>query len=272
MLTDLPSFETVANLIREVCAAEIMPLFNQLESHHVSNKQSGELVTAVDLASESRFTEALSRMAPGTVVVGEEAVHDDHAVLDLLTGDAPAWIVDPLDGTRNFADGLHCFAVIIALADKGETARGWIYDPLNDVMLMAAKGEGAWTEEGQVRIPQDTSLGNMTGSMGKRRRDRLHRHNETAEPGAAPAHVTRYGCTGREYMDLALGKLHFAEYGMLKPWDHAAGILIHGEAGGCSRFVEDGSAYRPMGILRERILLAPDNASWNQLNRLLKAI
>ena len=271
-MTDLPPFETVADLIREVSAAEIMPLFNRLESHHVSDKQSGELVTAADLASEARFTEALSRMAPGTVVVGEEAVDHDRALLDLLAGDAPAWIVDPLDGTRNFAHGRHCFAVIVALADKGETVRGWIYDPLDDLMLMAAKGEGAWTEEGQVRIPQDTPLGDMTGSVGKRRRERLHRHSETAEPGAAPARVTRYGCTGREYMDLALGKLHFAEYAMLKPWDHAAGILIHGEAGGCSRFVGDGSAYRPTGILHERILLAPDNASWNQLDRLLKAI
>ncbi len=271
-MTNLPPFETVADLIREVCAAEIMPLFNRLESHHLSDKQSGELVTAADLASEARFTEALSRMAPGTVVVGEEAVDHDPAVLDRLAGDVPTWIVDPLDGTRNFAHGLHCFAVIIALADKGETVRGWIYDPLDDVMLMAARGEGAWTEEGQIRIPQDTPVGDMTGSMGKRRRERLHRHCETAEPGTAPAHVTRYGCTGREYMDLALGKLHFAEYAMLKPWDHAAGILIHGEAGGCSRFVEDGTAYRPTGILHERILLAPDNAGWNELDRLLKAI
>ena len=76
----------------------------------------------------------------------------------------------------------------------------------------------------------------------------------------------RYGCTGREYIDLGRGTLDFARYQRLKPWDHAAGVLIHGEAGGFSALVEDERPYRPAPpIMDDTVLLAPDEASWRAL-------
>jgi fructose-1,6-bisphosphatase/inositol monophosphatase family enzyme len=82
-----------------------------------------------------------------------------------------------------------------------------------------------------------------------------------------PARIVRYGCVGREYMDLAGGALDFALYTRLKPWDHAAGVLIHQEAGGFSRITDDGTSYQPApGIQQTTLLLAPDQAAWQALN------
>lgn len=268
MIAPLPDRQQVTALIRDVTAAEIMPRFKRLEAHHVSDKESGELVTEADIASEARFTPALMELAPGSTVVGEEAVSDDASVLDRLKGSAPVWIVDPLDGTRNFASGKHCFAVIIAYAVGGETVAGWIYDPLADTVIWAERGKGAWAEETQLHISsQHSASAELTGSMGKWRRERLL-NSANVDASLMPSSFVRYGCTGREYMDLATSALHFAEYGMLKPWDHAAGILIHAEAGGYSAFSNDGEQYRPVAPdeTNGRLLLAPNAALWQSLN------
>ncbi len=103
------------------------------------------------------------------------------------------------------------------------------------------------------------------------------------DPGQRP-HTLRYGCTGREYMDLGMGKLHFAYYAKrLKPWDHAAGVLIHLEAGGYSALcssplgssplVPGGSPYRPAPeVITASLLMAPDKAGWEGLNALIEGV
>jgi fructose-1,6-bisphosphatase/inositol monophosphatase family enzyme len=80
--------------------------------------------------------------------------------------------------------------------------------------------------------------------------------------------MIRYRCVGREYTDLALGELHFAEYGMLKPWDHAAGILIHTEAGGYSSYTKDQTPYRPCPTTRKHLLAAANQTEWRVLKEL----
>ena len=83
--------------------------------------------------------------------------------------------------------------------------------------------------------------------------------------------MVRYGCAGREYMDLGTGALDFAQYTRLKPWDHAAGVLIHRQAGGFSALRGHGSPYRvEPRILEETLLLAPDEESWQTLDGLLR--
>ena len=87
---------------------------------------------------------SLTRLAPGLAVVGEEAAHADPTVLDSLSG--ACWIIDPIDGTSNFASGSGHFATMVALADAGETIAGWIYDPQRDRMCRARRGEGAFID------------------------------------------------------------------------------------------------------------------------------
>jgi fructose-1,6-bisphosphatase/inositol monophosphatase family enzyme len=272
-MTVFPDPARVAEIMRIVAREEIMPRFNRLERHEIDKKRSGEIVTAADIASEKRLVAAFTDLIPGCAVVGEEGFAADERVIKCLGADAPVWIIDPLDGTRNFAGGKPCFAVIVALAVKGRTEMGWIYDPINDRMMSAIRGEGVW-EEGQRhwRTSLAYPIEKLRGSLGKRPKERLER--EARDKGiAVPSEMTRYQCVGREYMDLVRGRLDFAVYGQLKPWDHAAGVLFWHEAGGFSAFNGDMDRdYRPGPMVDERFILAPNRDSWREVRDLLQRL
>jgi fructose-1,6-bisphosphatase/inositol monophosphatase family enzyme len=105
----------------------------------------------------------------------------------------------------------------------------------------------------------------MSGSASQFNSSRLKKSHENL---CIPEHMVRYGCVGREYIDLILGILHFAEYGNLKPWDHAAGVLIHSESGGFSGFIPDGKCYKPTAIFKNKFLLCADKRDWRSLSSL----
>ena len=108
----------------------------------------------------------------------------------------------------------------------------------------------------------------MKGSLTRRAADRLY--GAMAQRDVQPPEIVRYGSVGREYMDLGVGAIHFAQYTRLKPWDHAAGVLIHREAGGYSRLRRDRSPYRVEPyIVEETLLLAPDEPTWRALDTML---
>src|SRR5258708_31980721 len=138
--------EKVRRLIVEVADAEVMPRFEKLKTGDISEKSPGDFVTVADVASEQRLTPALRDLLPGSLVVGEEAVAADPAVLALLDGDAPVWVVDPIDGTANFAAGIPMFAIMVALIRRGETLAAWIHDPLKRATATALAGGGAGGE------------------------------------------------------------------------------------------------------------------------------
>jgi len=270
----IPDTELVARIIREVAVVEIMPRFRNLADHEISHKDHpGDLVTIADIEAERRLVEQLTNVAHDTVVVGEEGVDADPTLLLALEGERPAWLVDPVDGTSNFAKGKECFAVIVAYCRGGKTLAGWILDPLSDNMAWAVAGKGAWLSgpkgTRQLQVAPTHDISHMTGSLGNRLASQLREKRQTGlDP--VPAHIIRYGCTGREYMDLARGLLDFAQYTRLKPWDHAAGVLIHGEAGGYSRITDTEQPYRPEPrIQRTTVLLARDKPCWNDLKSAL---
>lgn len=261
-----PDIEMVARLISDIAAEEITPRFRNLAPEEVREKRPNDLVTVADEASERRLTRAFVDLLPGSVVVGEEAVAADPSRLDLLHGADPIWIVDPLDGTSNFAAGRPIISVIVALVRDGETVAGWIHDPLGARMVTAERGSGARAEGERLAVAQWQAGRKLSGSINAgslRNRLTARRDRLAAAIDAAPGLM----CAGQEYMRLARGDIDFSIFSRLHPWDHAAGVLIHAEAGGVSaRF--DGSLYRPTH--REGgILLAPDRASWGALEALL---
>jgi fructose-1,6-bisphosphatase/inositol monophosphatase family enzyme len=266
----IPNVKTVISIIREVAAAEIMPRFRNLGADDVAAKGSpSDLVTTADIEAERRLSAALMRLRPGSAVIGEEAAEHDPTVFAAFAGTSPVWLVDPVDGTRNFAHDKPCFAVIVAYCLGGETVAGWIHDPVADATVWAARGGGAWIEdaagERPIRAAAPRDLERMTGSLGWRLARRIKAQRESGL--TMPGRIVRYGCVGREYMDLAGGALDFALYTRLKPWDHAAGVLIHREAGGFSRITDDLTPYRPApGIQQTTLLLAPDEAAWQALD------
>jgi fructose-1,6-bisphosphatase/inositol monophosphatase family enzyme len=261
----MAEIETIADIIRQAAESEILPRFRNLTHDQIWEKAPGQIVTEADTAAEHFLHRHLTAVRPGTLV-GEEATAADPSLLDALGRDPVVWVVDPVDGTRNFSKGNPRFAVIVALVVDGETIAGWIYDPLAERMVWAEKGKGAWMQVGRMEtggmqtrlgVSSPTSLGAMKGSA--HFKSPLQSH---------VAQVGRRGSTAHDYVDLVSGQLDFAHFNRLYPWDHAAGILIHGEAGGYSARM-DGSRYRPRGVDETGVLAAPGYDSWAALGRVL---
>jgi fructose-1,6-bisphosphatase/inositol monophosphatase family enzyme len=256
----LPDSDKVARLIAEIAAEEVMPYFEKLGHDDIREKKPGDLVTIADVAAERRLTPLLSDLLPGSRVVGEEAVAADPGVLDALAGTAPVWLVDPIDGTANFAAGTPIFAVMVALVREGQTVMGWIHEPVTRRTASAVLGEGAWRDGQRLRIAAATGL--PPRRLGNHRLvRRLDGRSDLVDE------VFEFRCAGHEYVMLASGAAQFALYNRLLPWDHAPGHLLHREAGGFSARL-DGSPYTPRDAT-PGLLLAPDAESWKTLREAL---
>jgi len=248
--------ERVAGIIRDVAAAEILPRFRNLTAGQIREKQPGQLVTEADIEAERVLTRRLGEVLPEATCVGEEAVAANPALLSRLEHPGAVWVIDPVDGTSNFAQGLTRFAVILALVVDGVTQIGWIFDPVSGRMTIAERGGGAWQSDQRLSVRSGGPLDTLVGSV-----------KRSARLAGRVAQVSRKGSAAHDYLDLVNGTLHFAHFRRLMPWDHAAGVLIHAEAGGYGRLI-DGSPYRPR-FHEGALLLAPDEACWSALRALL---
>ena len=256
----------LGELLREVAEREIAPRFQQLAPSDVVAKPSVEdphdLVTAADRAAEAQLTLRLPELVPGSSVVGEEAVAADPSVLDRLRGAAPVWVVDPLDGTRNFAAGHGPFGTMVVLVERGVLLASGIYFSQGDRLFLAERGLGAYYNGERIRARTATSGEQvLAGTVYVR-----YMPEELAEPLSARAalhhQVPGVICAAHEYTEVALGRKDYVSYYRLLPWDHAPGALIVREAGGVARH-PDGRDYEVFDT-REHTLLAPDEATWQR--------
>ncbi|MDI3306978.1 MAG: inositol monophosphatase family protein [Acetobacteraceae bacterium] len=255
----------VAALLRQAAQAEVLPRFRRLAEGAVRTKTGPlDLVTDADEAAERMIAAGLAARFPGCLVVGEEAAAADPGLLDGLAGADLAFVVDPVDGTANFAAGLPLFGCMAAAVVRGEVVAGWIHDPMGDDTAMALRGEGAWIEgaSGQrtdLRVAAPVPVGRMLGSISwSWLAEPLRSRVASRLPRLAA--VVGYRCAAHEYRLAAGGHVHLQLYNRLMPWDHAPGWLLHREAGGYSaRF--DGSAYSPL-LHSGGLICAPDKASW----------
>lgn len=253
----------VAELLREVAREEILPRFRRLAEHDVHVQavvgDPTDVVTEADLAAERRLTPRLAALLPGSVVVGEEAAHADERILGALDGEAPVWVVDPVDGTRNFAAGSEDFGSMLALVVRGVTVMSWIHLPCEDAMFVAEAGAGATlggrrfvTDGAAVAgAPAGTVYGRVSMPPGEF--DRLD--SRAAATGRARPPL---GSAAIEYTAMLRGRKDYLVYHRLLPWDHAPGTLLVAESGGAVRHA-DGDAYAPRR--RNRTLLAARSAS-----------
>ena len=259
---------TLAALLRDTARAEILPRFRRLEAGDVRSKTGPlDLVTEADEAAERAISAALRRRFPGCVVVGEEATAADPALLGGLAGADLAFVVDPVDGTSNFAAGLPLFATMAAAIVRGEVVGSVIHDPMGDDSALALRGEGAWTEapDGRRRdlhVAAPVPLGQMAGTASWRYLPEPLRSRVCANLPAVAASWD-YRCAGHEYRLLAGGHCNFLFFNRLLPWDHAPGWLLHREAGGYSARL-DGSEYSPL-VTTGGLICTSDAASWAAL-------
>jgi fructose-1,6-bisphosphatase/inositol monophosphatase family enzyme len=254
--------DQVSDLIREVAATEVLPRFRHLGSDDVHQKAPGDVVTIADQEAERALAAGLTALLPGSVVVGEEAVAADPGVLSRVSNSGAVWIVDPVDGTNNFAAGKTPFAVMVALLNNGEPAASWILDVVQDRMTMAEAGSGATIDGVRVKTrTDDPGVGAMTGVVARK-------YLTPELRGLADANAHHFGtvtaghhCAGYEYPAVATDEQQFALFWRVLPWDHVPGTLILREAGGTVLHL-DGSAYHPADSERG-LLVAPNDDIWH---------
>lgn len=191
-----------------------------------------DLVTEVDRACEALIVEGIERERPGDAVLAEEGGGRDAA------GAEWRWIVDPLDGTTNYAHGFPRFCVSIGVEHMGERTVAVVYDPLLDELYHAVRGTGAWLGERRLEVSRETRLDRALVATGF-----AYDVHETPDDNMAnfarmlkaTRAVRRDGSAALDLCYVAAGRFEaFWEF-KLKPWDVAAGLLIVEEAGGrCS--------------------------------------
>jgi fructose-1,6-bisphosphatase/inositol monophosphatase family enzyme len=263
-VTVLPDISKVSDLIRQVAETEILPRYRSLSADEQWHKKVGGLVTVADIQSEKFLSSALSDLLPGSLVLGEEGSANLVQPYLCLEEDSPVWIIDPLDGTNNFAKGKEDFAVIIALSVSKNIRAGWIYAPKHQLLAVAEEGAGGWIGNERIQFSSNIQADQLRGSLGRRFRD---------YPGMDDrfSSLSNASCCGMEYLDLARGKLDFAHFRRLKPWDHAAGDLLVREAGGVASGL-DGTQYRPGDTPNKGLLLARDQASWDMVSEAIEPV
>ncbi|WP_417310905.1 inositol monophosphatase family protein [Devosia sp.] len=268
----MPDFDilTLATILRDVAIAEIRPRFRRLDAGQIKQKSEAiDLVTEADTEAERLIGTAVAERWPEALFVGEESVAADASLLDRFDESEFSIVVDPVDGTSNFAAGLPLFATMAAVVQNGETIAGVIYDPMGDDWVLAMKGQGAFMirpDGGQERLTVDTApaLEQMVGNVSIAWLPPESKARVMANLAQVRV-AANYRVAGHDYRLFAGGHSHFLAFNKLMPWDHLAGTLIAQEAGGhVARF--DGSPYLPQH--REGgLLVATDTDTWDLLRR-----
>ncbi|WP_259779802.1 inositol monophosphatase family protein [Aestuariispira ectoiniformans] len=222
----------VTDLLVQASTEFVLPRFRALADQDVQEKSPGDLVTVADIDVEHFLNAQLPSLLTGSCVVGEEAYAKDPGILERLSNEEAVWLVDPVDGTVNFAHGRETFCVMVALVCKGETVMSWIHDPLSGTTAFAEKGSGAFWGDQRLRTPTPPSFSQLHGQINFAYFDHDMRSPLKTRANEAFGSLTRLGCAGHDFLAQARGTRHFAFYRRLWSWDHVPGTLLLQEAGG----------------------------------------
>lgn len=229
----------------------------------VTLKGAIDLVTEADRRSEAAITEALSRAFPDHSILAEEGT--------LVKGAAPyRWIIDPLDGTTNFAHGLPVFCVAIGLEAEGELVLGVAYDPSRDELFVAKRGHGAFLNGKPLRVSPAPSLNESLLATGFSYDIREHPRNNLPEYGAFSLRCRGVRRMGSAILDLAYvaaGRLDGYWEMRLGPWDLAAGVVMVEEAGGRATALDG----KPFDLARGEVLASNGKIHQEMLDVLIRA-
>lgn len=252
----------VLAIMQRAAREAVMPRYQSLAAHEIDAKAADDVVTIADKEAELILAEGLARLLPEAAIVGEEAAHADPGLLDRL-GDALCWIIDPVDGTNNFAAGKPPFGLMVALSQGGETIAGWILDPLSGRLCHAHQDGGAFIGEERITA-RDTGQEPPIAAISLVFMDPAQR--EAMKSHIAPHYslVDIPRCAAEQYPRLVLGVNDVSIFERTLAWDHAAGVLFVNEAGGKAAR-PDGRAYRVDEAHLPGLIGAASPALWDEL-------
>jgi len=219
--------EQLCALVRTAAQQELLSRYRRVRA---SAKVDGSLITEADIAMQERLQGELARAWPRYRLLGEEMDSQRQAELLADVG-AGIWVLDPLDGTINFASGVPVFAVSLALLDRSGVAAGVIYDPLRDECFSAARGQGARLNGDSLTARCEAGrLAECVAEVDlKRLTPALRGRIAEQQPFRSQRN---FGSGALDWAWLAAGRVQLYLHGGQKLWDYAAGSLILAEAGG----------------------------------------
>ncbi len=258
-----PAFTArVEGIMRQASQTAIVPRYQSLAASEIVNKAADDVVTVADQEAEAILTGLLVDLLPEADVVGEEAAFADAAIFERLR-EGLCWIVDPLDGTNNFAAGKPPFGVLVALADGGEAIGGWILDCLSGRFCHASAAGGAWID-GERVTARASGEEPPVAALSTVYLDPVEREQVLAHIAPHYRMVDIPRCAAEQYPRLVLGQNDVSVFNRTLPWDHAAGALFLNEAGGRAARM-DGTAYRVDEWDRKGLIGAAMPRLWDEL-------
>lgn len=262
--------DKVSQYIREVAAEKITPRFQNLLDSEVNSKTGPtDLVTIADLEAEVELTRIFKDLIPGSFVLGEEAVSQEETDIGLLgQEEGYVWVIDPVDGTLNFANGDKRFGTIVSLSYKNEIVQSWILDIPGDRIAIAEKSSGVELAGVRVQYPSlDKPLKEARGFISRKFLPPKMREDLKPILDEEFGDIQSCMCCAHDYLMILNGEAYFAMYSRIRPWDHQAGGLMMREAGGVVK-KWDGSSYEAKD-LRGGLICTPDQALWDNIHHLL---
>ena len=257
---------SLINIVRRAAKAEIMPRFRNLSAGQISTKSApDDLVTEADTAAEQMIARGILALFPNAMILGEEAASAHPELRDDAAKAELAFIIDPVDGTWNFAHGLATFGVILSATRFGVPIFGLLYDPVMDDWI-TTDGETDTVlrrPDGGVRSLSTSAGGALSELTGFIHFYLMGKDHQAAMGAAMPDFNRTFmlRCSCHEYRLLAQGSADFCLSGILNPWDHAAGVITCERAGGYVRLL-DGRPY-DISIRQGYLLAAANDQVWH---------
>jgi myo-inositol-1(or 4)-monophosphatase len=258
MTLNRDALSTLRRCVRSAAAEELLPRFNAVDT---ALKADGSIVTEADHAMQDRLQAELAEHYPDYGLLGEEMTESEQ--LEQLRQSASGiWILDPLDGTSNFAIGIPYFAVSLALVEDGRVSLGVVYDPARDEYFHAVRGDGAWLN-GQplgTHYPA-TPLARGIAMVDYKRLPATLAKTLAADPPYSSQRS--FGSVALDLCWLAAGRAHVYLHGSHNLWDYAAGLAILHEAGGHSVTL-DGESDPPLSLQKRSTAAALDEGLFRE--------
>ena len=226
------------NLITKACMKASRSLirdFGEIENLQVSTKGPGDFVTSADKRTEKILVEELQKAHPDYGIITEETGHINKS------NTKNRWIIDPIDGTMNFLNGIPQFAISIGYEEDGEIKCGVIFNPILNEMFCAEKGNGAYLNNSRIRVSNKKSIQDsiiVTGGPKQSSKIKEKIFSEYINVSKNVSNVRKFGSAALDMAYVASGRFDGYWQRELNYWDIAAGIIIIKEAGGFVNFFE----------------------------------